>query len=199
MLTTIIRARILILLFTVFATETISAETPEKYKAAANEKGCMAIPFSSAQSTCISEQSDAKLWCEGKGAMSCEELRTQGLIDQIKNLDVAIKKATDEKKTQELSDLESKKKAAERQIEGNRKEAERRAYNNEQCIQYRVRVQKVFDEAEKRAISQRSLDSNKPSWSDLDKIISELGSGKKGHETQINEAKSRLNFCKNPL
>jgi hypothetical protein len=157
----------------------------------------MAIPYTNWRGQCVSHQSDVKLWCDGKGSQSCDEsgLRSDSFLEKIKNLESAISQA----KPEDKRNLEDKKKQAENELASARKEVQRRLELTQQCIQYRVLVQKVFDSAKERVESERS-DSNKAAIRDaLGKIKDALSKGKDGHETQVKEAQTREQYCKRQL
>src|SRR5258706_16078618 len=142
------------------------AQTADDFKQGAQQRGCQSIPYSNHRDKCVQEQSDAKDWCEGKGNMSCGDLDTRGLRDQIRSLEDGIRSAQSANKRDAVSDLENKKRAAQVTLEGNRKEAERRLYNNEKCIDFRKRTQQVFRDVESRLSNDRNDSAKKASWDD---------------------------------
>jgi hypothetical protein len=177
------------------------AQTVEEYTAAANNSGCMAIPYANWREKCQTHQSDVKLWCDGKGARICDErhLRSDSFLEKIRNLDTAIKDRTAQNKTDEVRDLQEKKKAAENELASARKEVERRLELTQQCIQHRGLVQKIFDSAVGRVESERSDSAKAAIHSSLDKIKSILSGGKSGHADAISEAQRVESFCKRQL
>lgn len=189
------------ILTSVLSTLLSHAQSVEEYTAAANNSGCMAIPYANWREKCQTHQSDVKLWCDGKGSRICDErhLRSDSFIEKIRNLDTAIKDRTAQNKTDEVRDLQEKKKAAENELASARKEVERRLDLTQQCIQHRGLVQKVFDSAVGRVESERSDSAKGAIHSSLDKIKSTLSGGKSGHADAISEAQRVESYCKRQL
>jgi hypothetical protein len=187
----------LILVGTLVIAQDSIAQTVEEYTAAMNSEGCMAIPYANWREQCVSHQSDVKQWCEGRGSQSCDEsgLRSDSFLEKIRNLESAISQARPEDK----GSLEDKKKQAENELASARREVQRRLEITQQCIQYRVLVQKVFDSASERVESERNNSSKAAIRGALDKIKDTLSRGKSGHDTQIREAQTREQFCKRQL
>jgi hypothetical protein len=175
--------------------------TIEEYTAAANKEGCLAIPYSNWREKCITYQSDVKLWCDGKGRRTCDEsgLRSDSILEKIRNLDIGIRERTSQNKPDEVRELQNKKQTAENELAAARKEVERRRDITQQCIQQRVLVQTVFDSAVGRVESERSDSSKTAIHPTLDKIKRTLLDGKGDHETQIREARKSEEECKKQL
>jgi hypothetical protein len=184
-----------------FMAQSCFAETVGDYTAAANNDGCLAIPYSNWKERCLTHQSDAKLWCDGKGSRTCDErhLRSDAFLEKIRNLDSAIRDRSSQNKPDEVRDLQAKKKEAENELASARKEVERRLDITRQCIQHRVLVQKVFDLANDRVESERRDSSKAAIHPTLDNIKTKLTRGKGGHETEIREAQQVESFCKRQL
>lgn len=179
-----------------------SAQTIAEYSSAASNEGCMAIPYSNWKENCVTHQSDVKLWCDGKGSRSCDEsgLRDSAkLLEKIKNLETGIRERASQNKPDEARDLQNKKQEAENELASARKEVQRRLEINQQCVQHRVNVQKVFDAAGERVSSERSDSSKTAIHASLDQIKTRLSSGKGNHATEINEARKAEEFCKRQL
>ena len=75
-----------------FGESRAAADKESDFKTAAASSGCKAIPYSSLQSSCKSQQSYVHDWCDGKkGPIKCNKGGSNGLKKELKKANETLK------------------------------------------------------------------------------------------------------------
>jgi chromosome segregation ATPase len=212
-------------LLTIFAATIMAgvamAQSASDFQAAAGKEGCASIPYSNLRDDCEDEQDEVDDWCKSsEKKWSCDKFDPEGLEKQI----ASVKRKTEDLK-REKGSLESKKSGArddkerrelegkiialskeikkyeeminewQKKLEEEKKEIKARISVGEQCLRHREGVQKIFDDAKRKAEGERDA-AIKPH---AQRVVEKYKAGEVRHRQAINDAKRAISNCKDML
>jgi uncharacterized protein YPO0396 len=185
-----------------------------------DDKGCLSIPYSDAQSTCIRKQDEVNKWCKDSGPFNCDSVDPKQLQRQVEKLKTQRDELTTEKTKldrarsaerdeqvkrdiearlakvdAEITALNSSRAVLERQVLDGSRTCKARLDVAKACRDYRANVQEVFSGVRSRANSE--TDPNVVPLAR--KLIAWWDERYRRHEEQLSAVKRAVEICEQVL